>query len=138
MRTRITRLYQLGWDACRLPPPHLWPGDRRQIAARAWDQAGLERGADPRHLAVRLGFRVYRLDIRDCGGECTDGYRIVYRPHPNRFVEQLHVAHGLAHALLQREAWDHSETDALFLTADLAPAESLGFSPPRHATRVYG
>lgn len=114
----LEQLVARGWSGAGCVPPLLWPGDRRQIAARALDAAGLDKGAHPLDVARGLGIAVLRTLVRDCGGECTDGLRILYRWHADRDTRRLRMAHGLAHALLVREAWDHSETDALLLTLD--------------------
>ncbi len=120
MQRQITRALDVGWQIAQLDPAQLYPGDRVQIARRAYDAAGLMPGVDPRMLAVALGFRLSRCAwLADCGGEVTDGAIILYRPHLNPRTEQCRVAHGLAHALLMREGWAHGESDALLLTSDL-------------------
>lgn len=62
--------------------------------------------------------RIVKADVRGCGGECTDGHMVLYRWHPDPSELRARLAHGLAHALLVREGWAHSEADALMLTHD--------------------
>lgn len=119
---RVERILALGWADAGEAPPHLWPGDRRQIARRARDEALTILGREPRgpaDMARALGLSVHCLPVAGCGGECADGLRIFYRWHPNREIRRFRVAHGLAHARLTVEGHDHSETDALLLTLDL-------------------
>lgn len=118
IRHRLNSLLAKGWRGAQCDPPRLWPGDRRQIARRAFDATGLARGCDLVQLAKALGIKVVCMAVRGCGGELTDGNIIIYRWHPDERVRRERVAHGLAHALLVREKWEHSETDALLLTLD--------------------
>lgn len=126
MRRRgIERLFTGRWADSGFGAPLMYPGDRIQVARRALEAAELWPCADPRHLAVESGFKVCACRVRDCGGETTDGETIFYRWHPDRRVRGLLLAHGLAHALLIREGWEHSEADAWWLTADLVMAGAL-------------
>lgn len=120
MQRKLRNLVRLGWSDAHCEPPKLWPGDRRQIARRAFNASGFPRGSDPVAIAKVLGFRVRCVPVRGCGGEITDGLHIIFRWHSDPLERRFRVAHGLAHALLMREAWDHTETDALLLTLDFA------------------
>ena len=122
LRGRVERILALGWEGAGEAPPRLWPGDRRQIARRARDAALMALGGEPKgpaEMARALGLSVHCLPTRGCGGECSDGQRIIFRWHLDSEIRRFRVAHGLSHALLLRERHDHSETDALLLTLDL-------------------
>lgn len=119
---QVGRVLALGWADAGVEPPRLWPGDRREIARRARDTALAVLGRDvrgPADLARALGFRVHCLPGAGTGGECTSGVHVIYRWSDDFMVRRYRVAHGVAHALLVHEQWDHSETDALLLTLDL-------------------
>lgn len=108
------------WEQAGLEPPRLYPYDRVHLARRARDRAGVGWDADPRALAAALGLRVTPGRPRGCGGEATDGTGAAYVWCADRQERGLRVLHGLAHALLVRDRWDHSHADAWLLTCELA------------------
>ena len=118
LAAKIARVRELGWERAGVEPPRLWPDERRTIARVTRNRAPLPVVTGPKQLARALGIAVHCLPVRGCGGELTDGVRLVYRWHPDPAERRARVAHGLAHAVLVREGWDHSETDALLLTLD--------------------
>lgn len=122
LRRRVERILALGWEDAGEEPPRLWPGDRRQVARRAREAALLALGREPRgpgELARALGIRLHCLPIISCGGELSGKNHVIYAWSADPAVRRYRVAHGLAHALLLRERWVHSESDALLLTLDL-------------------
>lgn len=123
LRRRVERILALGWEGAGEEPPRLWPGDRRQIARRAREAAFVALGRDPRgpgDIARGLGIRLHCLPGAGCGGEVSDASRVIFRWSDDTLVRRWRVAHGLGHALLITERHDHTETDALLLTIDLA------------------
>lgn len=134
-RGRVERLFAGRWAETGCGAPMLWPGDRVLVARRALDEADLWPCPDPRHIAAELGFLVCACRVYDCGGETTDGRTIFYRWHPDRRERGLLLAHGLAHAILMREGWAHSETDAWWVTADLVTAGGLSTMPLEQVVR---
>lgn len=120
MLEEIERLLKRGWDAMGLEPPLLSQGDLEMVSRRAFLEADLAPGSDPKLVAARLGLRIVRAPwLSSCGGEVTDGLTLAYRPHPIPQVESARVAHGLAHALLRLERWSHTETDVKLLSGFL-------------------
>ena len=121
LAAKIARVRAIGWERASVEPPRLWPDERRTIARCARNAAPLPVVTGPKQLARALGIAVHCVPVPGgCGGEISDAHRVVYAWHPDPSERRLRVAHGLAHALLRRGAWDHTETDALLLTLDLA------------------
>lgn len=106
----------------------MYPGDRAVVAERALARTGFAFGDDPRRLVLDLGLMVLPGSTAGCGGEATDGVRIAVRWSPDRRVRGLRVFHGIAHALLVRERWEHSHADAWLVTMDLAVPRAVARS----------
>lgn len=114
-------------DQAGLEAPRMYPYDRVHLARRALDATGFELGEDPRLLAVRLGIRTAGVAPRGCGAESSTSDTVAYVWSPDRRERGLRIFHGLAHALLLRERWEHSHADAWLVTCELvAPAAELG------------
>jgi hypothetical protein len=117
LASSIQRLIDHGWQRAGLEPPKLWPRERRLIARTIRNRVALPDDAGPKAIARALGMTIHCLPVSGCG-ELTDGKRLIYRHHPDPATRRLYVAHGLAHAVLVLDYWDHSEADALLLTLD--------------------
>jgi hypothetical protein len=117
--------------------PIMWPGDRQQAARRARNASEWTFEHDPRWFAYSLGLRVGKSAHVPCGGEVTGFGVVVYQDTSDRQDRGLRVYHGIAHALLEREDWTHTEADAWLLTLELAiPPSALREHGIEHVRRV--
>lgn len=115
---KLDRLVSKGWLAGGFDAPRMWPRERRLIAQTTRNGLALRPDAGPKEIARALGIKIYCLPLRGCGGELTTKDHIFYAWHRDPVERRRRIAHGLAHAILLRGGYDHTETDALLLTLD--------------------
>lgn len=128
MPSRLLPLLLAGQCAqAGLDPPRCYPWDRVRVAERAYAAAGATWGASPRTVATGLGIALVAAPVRGCGGEVASGGVVLVADHRDPRERVLRQWHGLAHALLTREDWRHSEADVWLVTLELAcPRAVLG------------
>lgn len=108
------------WNEARMEPPRhdraVWRGIAEQVREKTKRPKLL---TSPEHHARRLLIEV--LDRLPTGieGECCSVTRIYFAPHEDQRIEGLRIAHGLAHVVLARWEWEHSEADAWHVTAEI-------------------
>lgn len=107
------------WDRAGCDPPMMYPYDRVLVARRAVDRVGFDFGEDPRLLAALLGIRIVPARANFCGGELAGRDAIFLSYSSDRHLRGLRIFHGVAHALLLREGWEHSHADVWLLTGEL-------------------
>jgi len=120
-RTQLRMIFLGRWFDAGVEPPNTSPADRRGMAR--WMREKCARPTlfpDPLHFVVKLGLRPVERRITGFGCECTDGHTIVYPPFDDARERGVRLYHGLAHCILLRHGWIHSEADAWLLTGELA------------------
>ena len=101
-RSEVRKVLALLDGAPLFEAPRLYAYDRAEVARRAYDQAALEHGTDPRDVAAALGVRV--SFGRGSGPELAHDLGLVIASwNPDRRERGLRLWHGLAHVLLARE-----------------------------------
>jgi hypothetical protein len=121
-------------DGSGAPQPLLDLDTLESVARRALASAGRPEMADPRHLAVALGYEL--LPRRPPGQWCGEGVCrgvIAYAWSPDRREVGLRVCHGLAHSLLDRQGDPHTDGDAWALTAMLLVPRAAAHTRPAQA-----
>jgi hypothetical protein len=94
--------------------------DARLVAHRAYSKVDRDFTGKPWDLIWGLGIiPVVMGNIGVCR-ELADSNRIVYRHLINPRERYLALFHGIAHIILRREGWEHSEPDVWLVTAELA------------------
>lgn len=111
-------------------PAPMWDRDALEsLARRSLARAGRPPFADPRHLAVALGFELLPRSPPGLCGEGTARGLIAYAWSADPREVGLRVGHGLAHALLHHQFDGSNDADAWVLTAFLLL--------PRSAVQTY-
>ena len=128
MPLRVLPLLLAGQAArAGLPPPRMYPWDRVRLAERAY--SGEPWGTSPRTIAALNGIRLAAAPLHGCGGEIAAGGLVLVSAHRDPRELALRQWHGLAHVLLAREAWAHSESDVWLLTLELAVPRRVADRP---------
>lgn len=127
LRRAIECIFRGRYESANVAPPTLEFVALESLARRALFYAGRPDFADPRHIAVMLGFKILPRAPRGMCGEGSAAGVIAYQWDADSRVRGLRAAHGLAHAILTEEIGEHSDADAWLLTAMLVvPPWAMG------------
>jgi hypothetical protein len=115
------------WERAGVDPPVMYPYDRVHLVCRAMDRAGHTFWDDPRDLAAGLNLKTAPFRAKGCGVELAGEGVVAFQWCADRRERGLRILHGIAHAELLREKWEHTEADVWLVT--------LEFAAPMHECR---